>query len=107
MIQIFALCGGYLELARESMIRDAPPSRWTVLLVRPDRDTRLVLTADACYTRENMDRDILPTIVWSEPEMSHSLRRLRELRDRQGARMVYGHDPEQWKAVPRAPAAFV
>ena len=24
MIQVFALCGGYLELARESMIRDAP-----------------------------------------------------------------------------------
>lgn len=77
------------------------------LLVRPDRDTRLVFTADACYTRENMDRDILPTIVWDEIEMSHSLRRLRDLRDRQGARTVYGHDPEQWRAVPRAPAAFV
>jgi glyoxylase-like metal-dependent hydrolase (beta-lactamase superfamily II) len=76
------------------------------LLVRPDRDTRLVFTADACYTRENMDRDVLPTIVWDEAEMSHSLRRLRDLRDRQGARTVYGHDPEQWQAVARAPAAL-
>ena len=33
------------------------------LLVRPDRDTRPVLTADARYTRANMDRDMLPTIV--------------------------------------------
>ena len=77
------------------------------LLVRPDRDARLVFTADACYTRENMDRDVLPTIVWDETEMSHSLRRLRDLRDKQGARTVYGHDPEQWKAVPQAPTAFV
>jgi glyoxylase-like metal-dependent hydrolase (beta-lactamase superfamily II) len=76
------------------------------LLVTPDRDTRLVFTADACYTRENMDRDVLPTIVWDETEMSHSLRRLRELRDRQGARTIYGHDPEQWQAVARAPAVF-
>ena len=30
MIRAFALCGGYLELPYESMIRDAPPSRWTV-----------------------------------------------------------------------------
>ena len=30
MIAIYALCGGYLELAYESMIRDAAPSRWTV-----------------------------------------------------------------------------
>src|SRR5262249_20908985 len=29
MIGIYALCGGYLELPFESMIRDATPSRWT------------------------------------------------------------------------------
>src|SRR5262249_31606027 len=30
MIAIYALCGGYLELPFESMIRDAAPSRWMV-----------------------------------------------------------------------------
>jgi glyoxylase-like metal-dependent hydrolase (beta-lactamase superfamily II) len=74
------------------------------LLLRPDRDTRIVLTADACYTRENMDRDVLPTVLWDETEMSHSLRRLRDLRDKQGATTLYGHDPEQWGTLPRAPA---
>jgi glyoxylase-like metal-dependent hydrolase (beta-lactamase superfamily II) len=77
------------------------------LLVRPSRDSRIVFTADACYTRENMDRDVLPTVLWDEAEMSHSLRRLRELRDKQGARTVYGHDPEQWSTLPHAPASFV
>jgi glyoxylase-like metal-dependent hydrolase (beta-lactamase superfamily II) len=74
------------------------------LLLRPDRATRIVLTADACYTRENMDREVLPTVVWDEPEMAHSLRRLRDLRDRQGATTLYGHDPEQWQTLPRAPS---
>jgi N-acyl homoserine lactone hydrolase len=76
------------------------------LLLRPARDVRLLFTADACYTRENMDREVLPTIVWDETEMAHSLRRLRDLRDKQGARTLYGHDPEQWKATPQAPAAL-
>jgi N-acyl homoserine lactone hydrolase len=74
------------------------------LLLRPDRATRIVLTADACYTRENMDRDVLPTVLWDEAEMAHALRRLRELRDRQGAVTLYGHDPAQWRELARAPA---
>ena len=75
------------------------------LRARAGRET-LVFTADACYTRENMDRQVLPTVVWDETEMAHSLRRLRELRDKQGARMLYGHDPEQWTTLPHAPAAL-
>ncbi|HEU5195679.1 MAG TPA: N-acyl homoserine lactonase family protein [Methylomirabilota bacterium] len=73
------------------------------LLVRRGRE-RLLFTADACYTRENMDRDVLPTVVWDEREMSHSLGRLRDLRDKQGATTVYGHDPLQWRTLARAPA---
>jgi len=77
------------------------------LLVRRGRDERLLFTADACYTRENMDRDILPTVVWDEREMSHSLGRLRDLRDKQGAITVYGHDPAQWRTLRQAPAPMV
>jgi glyoxylase-like metal-dependent hydrolase (beta-lactamase superfamily II) len=39
--------------------------------------------------------------------MRESLATLRKLRDRDGATMFYGHDPEQWAATPRAPAAVV
>jgi glyoxylase-like metal-dependent hydrolase (beta-lactamase superfamily II) len=35
--------------------------------------------------------------------MAHSLARLRELRDRHGATIVFGHDPAQWQELPRAP----
>ena len=34
------------------------------LRVRAGKGAELVLTADACYTRENMDRDLLPGVLW-------------------------------------------
>ena len=74
------------------------------LRVRSGKDAELVCAADACYTRENMDRDVLPRILWNGPIMRESLAALRRLRDRAGATVFYGHDPEQWEATPRAPA---
>src|SRR5215471_18321140 len=65
-----------------------------------------VLTADACYTRENMDRHVLPNVLWDPAEMSRSLEVLRQLRDRQGATVIYGHDTAQWDGLRRAPAAL-
>ena len=75
--------------------------------VRSGKGTDLVLTADACYTRENMDRDVLPNVLWDPEEMSRSLARLRQLRDRMGATVIYGHDAAQWRELSRAPAPLL
>jgi glyoxylase-like metal-dependent hydrolase (beta-lactamase superfamily II) len=72
--------------------------------VRAGKGQDFVCAADACYTRENMDRDVLPRILWSAPIMRESLAALRRLRDRAGATVFYGHDPAQWQATPHAPA---
>jgi glyoxylase-like metal-dependent hydrolase (beta-lactamase superfamily II) len=77
------------------------------LLVRASKDVQMVFTADACYTRENLDRDVLPRVLWDASIMSHSLATLRHLRDRQGATLLYGHDPDQWQAMPRVPVPLV
>jgi glyoxylase-like metal-dependent hydrolase (beta-lactamase superfamily II) len=71
--------------------------------VRAGKGADLVLTADACYTRENMDRDVLPNVLWDPAEMSRSLGRLRDLRDKHGASVIYGHDAAQWQELRRAP----
>jgi glyoxylase-like metal-dependent hydrolase (beta-lactamase superfamily II) len=73
------------------------------LLVRAGKGAELVCAADACYTQENMDRDVLPKILWDASAMRESLAALRALRDRKGAAMFYGHDPAQWQSTPRAP----
>jgi N-acyl homoserine lactone hydrolase len=74
------------------------------LLIRDGTKPRLVCAADACYTRENMDRDVLPNILWNPSVMRESLAALRKLRDQAGATVFYGHDPAQWEATPQAPA---
>ena len=65
------------------------------LVVKHGRD-RIVFTADAVYTRENLDRDVVPGIVWDAAEMTRSFASLRAMRDRQGATLYYGHEPAQW-----------
>ena len=72
------------------------------LRVRAGKQGQIVCASDACYTRENMDRDVLPKILWDASVMSESLAALRKLRDQVGATMFYGHDPAQWQATPRA-----
>ncbi len=74
------------------------------LLVRAGKGAPLVCAADACYTRENMDRDVLPNVLWDGAVMRESLAALRKLRDGAGATIFYGHDPAQWETTPRAPA---
>jgi len=63
----------------------------------------IVLTADACYLRRTLEALHLPNIVHDADGMRESLARLRRLRDA-GARIVFGHDPEDWATVPQAPS---
>jgi N-acyl homoserine lactone hydrolase len=69
--------------------------------------TQFVLTSDAAYTREHLERTILPGNVYDAGEMTHSLAVLRDLRDRRGVVLLYGHDAEQWNSIPHAPQALV
>jgi len=64
-------------------------------------DAQFILTGDACYTREHLEKTILPMNTFDAAQMTESMGRLRSLRDRQGATLLYGHDAEQWGALPR------
>lgn len=59
----------------------------------------VVLTADACYLRRTLETDHLPPSPHDRDAMLASLRRLRALRDA-GARLVFGHDVDDWASVP-------
>ena len=76
------------------------------LLVRSGKGAHAVCASDACYTQDNMDRDVLPNILWNGEVMRESLAALRKLRDG-GATVFYGHDPAQWERLPRAPAPVI
>jgi N-acyl homoserine lactone hydrolase len=73
------------------------------LWVRPGAGAQFALTADACYTREHLEKTILPAAVHDAAQMTDSLGLLRRMRDRQGVELLYGHDAAQWAALPHAP----
>ena len=50
-----------------------------------------------------MDENMLPSISVNEDEMYRSLGTLRDLRDKQGSTIIYGHDLNQWQEIPHAP----
>jgi N-acyl homoserine lactone hydrolase len=77
------------------------------LWIRPGGGTQFVLTADACYTREHLEKTILPSNTYDAARMTESMSRLRSLRDRQGVQLLYGHDAAQWQAMPHAPQPLV
>ena len=61
----------------------------------------VVLAGDAIYTRRHLDDDALPPegAVWHAATMSDSMARLRAMRDRGRARLVFGHDEDQWREL--------
>lgn len=61
------------------------------------------LCGDACYLKRTLDEMRLPAVHHDREQMRASLLRLRALRDA-GTAMYYGHDPQAWASVPRAPA---
>jgi N-acyl homoserine lactone hydrolase len=73
------------------------------LAVRIPGGPRYLFAADACYTREHMDRDVLSGVLWDPALMRRSMGVLRDLRDREQMTLVYGHDAEQWDGLPHAP----
>jgi glyoxylase-like metal-dependent hydrolase (beta-lactamase superfamily II) len=78
------------------------------LRVRAGPGVTVCLTGDACYTREHLERDLLPAkaAVWNEAEMRRSLGGLRRMREREGIELIYGHDGAQLAGLRRCPEAF-
>jgi len=76
------------------------------LRIQVAKGTELVVTADACYTKRNMDENMLPSIAYDTDEMYRSLATLRHMRDRKGSTVIYGHDADQWQQMRHAPESL-
>ena len=76
------------------------------LVVQVSRDSRYVMTADACYSGEHMRRDLLPSVVTDAAQMRESMNRLRAMGEQSGTTLLFGHDPMQWSALGAARQAL-
>jgi N-acyl homoserine lactone hydrolase len=80
------------------------PYHWS-FLISLKHDGNVLLCSDAIYCQDNIDHD-----SWGgqmEPEVAkESAQKLMTLADEKDAMMVYGHDPDQWRTLRKAPLAY-
>ena len=76
------------------------------VLVRLPKTGSLIFDGDACYTRENMKKDLLPGVMWSASETIRSVDRIRYYRDELGATVLLGHDPAAWQSFTTFPECY-
>lgn len=68
----------------------------------------VVLTGDACYFRQSLDEMFLPDarVIRDEAQFIASLETFKRL-EKAGARLIFGHDPNQIPALTEGPAREV
>lgn len=76
------------------------------MILRLPQTGHILLTADACYTKDHWDEKCLPGISVSNSEWLRSLRKLREIAAATGALVVLGHDPDVWAVLKTGPDRF-
>jgi glyoxylase-like metal-dependent hydrolase (beta-lactamase superfamily II) len=69
------------------------------LRVRTDDGAQLVLCGDACYFMRSLRLRALPPQAFDRTSQLEGLDRLRQF-EVAGARLIFGHDPEQWPTGP-------
>lgn len=74
------------------------------LLLRLPQTGAVLLTADAIARPAEFEEGFGG--AWDEGQARASAERLMAIADREKAMVIYGHDPEQWKTLPKAPEYF-
>jgi N-acyl homoserine lactone hydrolase len=80
-----------------------PGSQFAV--VRLKNTGPVILTSDAVYLKESLDKNLIPPIpgTWSPKGMYEGYQHIRQIRDTEGAQVFIAHDPELFKATKHAP----
>ncbi len=98
---------GELDVYGDGTIRLLPTpghsAGHTSLLLELQETGPVLLTADASDNRAQWEGRLPPRALASREDAEQSLQRLRELAGETGALIVFGHDPQNWAALRRAP----
>ena len=74
-----------------------------IALIRLPKTGLVVLTSDLCYSKENLDKDILPSIGLVLLDRYHYVKGAVE---REGGDVIFAHDPEVFKAHKQSPEYY-
>jgi len=73
------------------------------LLVRLDKQGPVILSGDSVPLEENLTRNLPARNNLNVDMAGESMERLRELRDKEKAVIIYGHDPLFWEGMRKLP----
>jgi glyoxylase-like metal-dependent hydrolase (beta-lactamase superfamily II) len=76
------------------------------LMVELPETGPVILTGDACYWHEHVEKERVPGVVWNPTLALHSIKRLKTLARLTGARIFPSHDPVFWATVKQAPDGY-
>ena len=66
---------------------------------------KMIVGIDAIYVQDNLDKDNWG--AYADPVAARaSAQRLQEMAEREGALLLYGHDPGQWQTLKKAPEFY-
>ncbi len=65
-----------------------------------------IISGDAVYTMENVEKNIAPGNQWSLSAAMDSMAKLKNIRDRERGQLVPGHEPDLWSAVKSFPHRY-
>jgi N-acyl homoserine lactone hydrolase len=79
-----------------------------MLVVRLPKTGTVVLTSDAVYLKENLDKNILPSIgsVYEPTGMLDAYAWVKRMQDSEGADVIFAHDPDTFKAHKHSPEFY-
>ncbi len=67
----------------------------------------VVLTGDCVYWEAVLEGMLLPPFGFDHDLQLASMRKLRDLRDEDGCRLLYGHDATQWAGLEQSPSGII
>jgi glyoxylase-like metal-dependent hydrolase (beta-lactamase superfamily II) len=70
------------------------------------KNNPVIITGDAVYLRENLEKDIPSGFAASFSEAAHSYQVIKHLAEDEKAKVWFGHDPDEWKKIKLAPSYY-
>lgn len=77
------------------------------LLVKLAHRRPMLFTADACYSKKNLDMMCIQAGNRDEPQALTSMQRLKDLAEKYDAELFFSHDAESYANYQKAPYAYV
>jgi len=67
----------------------------------------VVLTGDCVYWEEVLEGMLLPPFGFDHDLQLASMRKLKDLRDQDGCKLLYGHDASQWATLDNSSSGII